>query len=123
MRERRLRAETLIRIQNDRMPHLFVGGLEVESEGNATIPIVNPATQEQIGRCPAANVRDVEKAVATARRCYEDEWRRTTPDQRMQLMWALADQIEGEIDDLAILESLQTGKTYREVMHSDLRAG
>jgi acyl-CoA reductase-like NAD-dependent aldehyde dehydrogenase len=123
MRERRQRAETLIRIQQDRMPHLFVGGLEIESEGNATTPVVNPATLEPIGRCPAGNARDVEKAVATARRAYDDEWKRATPEQRMQLLWALADGIEAEIEDLAILESLQTGKTFREVMHADLRTG
>ncbi len=123
MRERRLRAQTLIRIHQDRMPHLFVGGLEIESEGSATIPVVNPATQEPIGRCPAGNVRDVEKAVATAQRAFHDEWRRARPEVRAQLLWTLADQIEAEIEDLAILEALQTGKTFREVMHSDLRSG
>src|SRR5262245_29942674 len=123
MRDRRLRAETLIQIHRDRMPHLFVGGLEIESEGNATIPIVNPGTQEQIGPAPAGNVRDGEEDVATARRAYDDEWKRTTPEVRAQLLWSLADQIEGEIEDLAILEALQTGKTFREVMHADLRVG
>src|SRR5688572_22787644 len=101
MRERRLRAQTLIKIQQDRMPHLFVGGLEIESEGNSTVPVVNPASLEQIGRCPAGNARDVEKAVTTARRAYEDEWKRATPDTRMQLLWSLADHVEAEIEDLA----------------------
>jgi aldehyde dehydrogenase (NAD+) len=123
MRERRQRAQTLIRIQLDRQPHLFVGGLEVESEGNATIPVMNPATQEEIGRAPAANARDVEKAIATARRAYEDEWRQVKAEARAHAMWTLADLIEAEIDDLAILEALQTGKTFREVLHADLRTG
>lgn len=123
MREPRKRAQTLIRIQNERLPHLFVGGLEIESEANATLPVVNPADQEPIGRCPAANARDVEKAVETARRAHYDDWSRTTAEERMKLLWALADQIETEINDLAILESLQTGKTFREVLDQDLRLG
>ena len=78
MRDRRQRAETLVRIQQERIPHLFVGGLDVESESNATIAVVNPATGEPIGRVPAANVRDVEKAVAKAKRAHDD-YGRSTP--------------------------------------------
>jgi acyl-CoA reductase-like NAD-dependent aldehyde dehydrogenase len=123
MQNRRKRAETIIRTQNDRLPHLFVGGLEVESEGSSTTPIVNPANQEPLGRCPQGNKRDVEKAVSAAQRAFADEWSRTTPEERAKLVWHLADQIELEIEDLAILESLQTGKTFREVLDQDLRAG
>ena len=68
MRERRARAETLIRVQQERIPHLFIGGLDVESEGNSTALVLNPANGQPLGRCPSANARDVEKAVEQARR-------------------------------------------------------
>lgn len=120
MRDRRQRAETLIRIQQERIPHLFVGGLDVESESNATMPIVNPATGEPIGRVPAANVRDVEKAVVSARRAHED-WARTSPTERAATLHQLADLMAAEATDLAILETLQTGKTFRDVLEGDVK--
>ena len=121
MRDRRQRAETLIRIQQERIPHLFVGGLDVESESNATMPVINPANGEPIGRVPAANVRDVEKAVENARNAFEDGWKDTHPSERAELMRQLADLIETDANDLAILETLQTGKTYRDVLDGDVR--
>lgn len=120
MRERLRRAETLIRIQKERMPHLFVGGLEVESEANATIVVTNPGTGEAIGRCPAANTKDVDKAAETARKAFEDGWGASHPSERAKYLLALADAIEHEAEDIAILESLQTGKTYRDVLQQDV---
>ncbi|MEQ8275701.1 MAG: aldehyde dehydrogenase family protein [Deltaproteobacteria bacterium] len=119
MRDRRNRAETLIRIQQERIPHLFVGGLDVESESNATMPVINPATGEPIGRVPAANVRDVEKAVESARRAHED-FADTTPQERARLLMSLAEVMQNEEADLAILETLQTGKTFRDVLDNDV---
>lgn len=111
MKTRRQRADAVARTQLERIPHLFVGGLDVESESNATIQVTNPATGERIGRCPAANARDVEKAVGTARAAFEDGW--TSPAERAEILFALAEQIDAGADDLAILETLQTGKTFR----------
>ncbi len=122
MRERRKRAETLIRIQQERVPHLIVGGLDVESEGNATIAVVNPTDGQPIGRCPAANQRDVEKAVKAAKKAFEDGWGQTAPRERAELMLALADVIDHEAEDLAILESLQTGRTFRDVLQYEIRS-
>ncbi len=104
------------------MPHLFVGGLEVESEANATIVVTNPGTGEPIGRCPAANAKDVDKAAETARKAFEDGWGATHPCDRSKYLLALADAIEHEAEDIAILEALQTGKTYREVLQRDVHA-
>lgn len=123
MRERRRRAETLVRIQKDRIPHLFVGGLDVESEANATLLVSNPADKEPIGRCPAANARDVHKAVDVARGAFETGWRDTSARERARFIVALAEAVEHQAEDLAILEALQTGKTYREVLHEDILRG
>ena len=123
MRERRRRAETLVRIQKDRIPHLFVGGLDVESEANATLLVTNPADKEPLGRCPAANARDVHKAVEAARGALESTWRDTSARDRARYLVALAEQVEHQAEDLAILEALQTGKTHREVLEQDVLRG
>lgn len=119
MRDRKRRAEKLIRAQQDRTPLLFIGGLGVESDGNATIPIVNPSNGQPIGRTPAANVRDVERAVEAARSASQ-EWAEAAPAARAQILWKLADLIEHEAEDLAILEALQTGRPLRELANIDI---
>src|SRR5687768_16945592 len=119
MRDRRQRAEKLIRGQQERAPLLFIGGLLVESEGNASIPIANPATGQPIGRTPAANVRDVVRAVDAPRNAAED-WAALPPGQRAAVLNACADVLEQQADDLAILEAMQTGKTFREVLNVDI---
>jgi acyl-CoA reductase-like NAD-dependent aldehyde dehydrogenase len=119
MRDRRKRAEKLIRHYQDRTPLLFIGGLAVESDGSATIEITNPANGEPIGRTPAANTRDVERAVDAARSGHL-EWVAMAPDQRARALSSAADLIEQESEDFAILEALQTGKTFREALNVDV---
>lgn len=123
MRERRARAETLIRVQQERIPHLFIGGLDVESEGNSTALVLNPANGQPLGRCPSANGRDVEKAVEQARRVSADGWLHSRPEDRAQLILRLAHALEEESNDLAILESLQTGRVYRDILRRDIEGG
>jgi aldehyde dehydrogenase (NAD+) len=120
MRERLSRAETLIRLQQERIPHLFIGGLDVESDGNSTSLVVNPANGQPLGRCPSANARDVEKAVENARRVYHDGWKSSRASDRAAIMLRLASLIEDEANDLAILESLETGRTFRDVARRDV---
>lgn len=119
MRSRRQRAEKLVKQQLDKTPLVFIGGLFVESEGSATIPIVNPANGATIGRCPAANVRDVERAVDDAW-TSSPGWSSIAPGERAALLWQLADLIEQNAEDLAILEALQTGRTFRDVLAGDV---
>jgi aldehyde dehydrogenase (NAD+) len=119
LRDRRRRAEKLIRHQQDRTPLLFIGGLGVESDGSATIQITNPANGEPLGRTPAANIRDVERAGEAAKHASL-EWSEASPVERGRVLWQLADLIEHEAEDLAILEALQTGKTFREALNADV---
>lgn len=120
MRDRRQRAETLIRVQQDKNPYLFVGGLDIESEGSATIVVTNPADGRPIGRVPTANVRDIEKAVASARKIHRDHFQQSPPSERARLLWRFSDALENEAQDFAILESLQTGKAFRDVLAHDI---
>lgn len=119
MRDRRQRAEKIIRSYQEKTPLLFIGGLSVESEGNATIPVINPANGSPLGRAAAANARDVERAVEAAKAAASD-WAAVPAPERGRLLWQLADTLEHHQEDLAILEALQTGKTFREVLNVDL---
>lgn len=74
--------------------------------------LVNPATGETTGEYTLANTADVNEAVASAKAAYP-AFKALTPGERAELMLGLATQLEARADELAELESIQTGKSIR----------
>ena len=64
-----------------------------------TMEVLNPATGEVIAEVPRSTAEDVERAVASAKRAWVD-WHDKTPEDRMELLIALADVIEEHADEL-----------------------
>lgn len=114
------RAELLIKALQAKIPLLSIGGLNVESEGSATLQVCSPADGALVGRVPGANEADVDRAVEAARTAHEGAWGETSPQERASILWRAADIVEAEAQDLAVLEVLETGKTVREVIAYDL---
>ena len=119
MKDRQRRAEVLMGTQRQRVPYLFIGGLDVEAEASATLSVINPANGETLGRCPQANARDIDKAVRAALAAQASD--RVDSETRASMLLALAEQIENDASDLAILQALETGKAYRDVLRYDVR--
>jgi 1-pyrroline dehydrogenase len=71
--------------------------------------IVNPATGDVIATVPNATAEDVDRAVRQAKRAAY-EWGRTTPGERAAMMFALADAVTADADQLADLETQNVGK-------------
>jgi len=87
---------------------LFIGGERVP--GNAQpIEMVNPATGEVLGEAPAASKEDVAAAVAAAKDAF-GSWRWTTPEQRGEMLYRIADSIRSNFDELIDLETWENGK-------------
>ncbi|MEK6606956.1 MAG: aldehyde dehydrogenase family protein [Myxococcota bacterium] len=100
---------------------LFIDGAEVEPLSGRTLPVVNPATGETLCEAAAADERDVDRAVRAARRAFEDgPWPRMSAAERGRLLWKVGDLVARDAEALAILESLQNGKTVTEAMRGDL---
>ncbi len=90
---------------------MFIDGQWRDADSGQTLPVFDPATGEQIARVPAGDERDVDAAVAAARRALEaPSWHGLTPYARERLMCRLADLIEQHADELAQLETLNQGK-------------
>ncbi len=92
---------------------LFIGGEFVDAADGATFPTVNPFTGETIAQVAEAKVADVEKAVAAARKAFP-AWRDMAAMQRGRLLLKLADAIEANAEELAQIESLDTGHPLRD---------
>jgi betaine-aldehyde dehydrogenase len=89
----------------------FINGSFVDSADGETEPVLNPATGETIAHAPLSTAEDVDRAVKSARKAFEEgDWARTTPGDRAGALLALADAIEAHGDELSDLESADAGK-------------
>ena len=85
------------------------------------IDVLNPATGELVGAVPDARPEDVDRAVASARACFEDRsWRGLEPSRRERILWKIGDLLAANRDDLARTISLENGKTLREAAGADV---
>ena len=108
------RAERLKRVLGAAPQWLVVDGKRLESRSGETFETVNPATGEVLARVAKGSSADVDLAVTAARRAFElPAWRLMSGYERGNLLLRLADLIERNADDLAVLECLDNGKPAR----------
>jgi betaine-aldehyde dehydrogenase len=99
---------------------MFIDGAPAPASGGEWIEVRSPATRELVGRVPEGTPADVERAVAAARAAHRDgRWHRKLLSERATILDRLADLIDAEADDLARLETLQTGTSYKLRRESD----
>src|SRR3954470_20729543 len=99
---------------------MFIDGASVESTSGEWIEVRSPATGELVGRVPAGTPADVDRAVAAARAAFADgRWHRMLLAERVSILNRLADIVDDHADELARLETLQTGTSYKLRRESD----
>ena len=87
------------------------------------LDLINPATEEVHARVPHADTDDVNRAVQTARRAFDEgPWTRMAPDERGKLLYRLAELIEKHCDELALMDSQDMGKPYHHAREHDVGA-
>jgi len=87
---------------------LFIGGEWVEPAGDGSIEVVNPTTEEVIGRVPEGTPEDADRAVRAARAAF-DSWSQTPPDERARLCAAIGEKLGERGDELAALITTELG--------------
>jgi phenylacetaldehyde dehydrogenase len=93
--------------------NLLIDGEWVEAASGKTFETLNPATGESLGWVAHGEAEDIDRAVRSARRCFDDEgsdWRRMTASERGKIIHRIGDLIERHADELALLETLDNGK-------------
>lgn len=90
---------------------MYVDGQWVASVSGQTIDTINPATAEKLAEVPRGGSEDVDRAVKAARAAFESAaWREILPAERGRMLNKMAALIRGQKDELARLETLDTGK-------------
>ncbi|WP_036726141.1 aldehyde dehydrogenase [Patulibacter minatonensis] len=90
---------------------LFLGGAWEAPAGESTIEVVSPSTEQYAGYVPEASETDADRAVAAARRAFDDPsgWATWTPDARGEALERLAVALEARGPEMARRVSLQNG--------------
>ncbi|ALJ19217.1 aldehyde dehydrogenase family protein [Microbacterium sp. No. 7] len=88
---------------------LLIGGEWVEPSSGQYIDAVNPANGEVLARIAQGDARDVDLAVAAARRAFEGPWSQYTPHERRKLLLSVHDAIVDNFEELAVIETLDMG--------------
>ncbi|GAA1870081.1 aldehyde dehydrogenase family protein [Myceligenerans crystallogenes] len=92
---------------------LLIDGEWADAADGRTFATVNPATEETLVQVARASADDADRAVAAARKAFEDRspWSRMTPRERSHLLWRIGDLIDERTEEFAQLESLDNGKS------------
>lgn len=90
----------------------FINGQFVESQNKKTYENINPATEEVLGTVAEGGKEEVDFAVAAARRALNGKWKKTTLAERSKILRRIGDLILERQEELAHLESLDTGKPF-----------
>jgi 1-pyrroline dehydrogenase len=99
---------------------MFVGGEWVDAADGASEIIISPATGEKLAEVPKASAEDVDRAVAAARKAFDETWSETTPGERMSAMLKLADLVEEHGEELGRIESENVGKVLSLTMSEEI---
>ncbi len=99
------------KIQNFKM---YINGEWVDSSSGKKIQTLNPENNEVWATVPEANEEDVDKAVQSAQNAFENSWSILHPRDRAKYLRLIADQLRENAEHLGKVETIDTGKIYRE---------
>jgi aldehyde dehydrogenase (NAD+) len=97
---------------------LFIGGSFVS--GSSVFKTISPATEEVLAEVTHGGPEDVDRAVAAARQAYERIWSVMPGRERGKYLFRIARLIQERARELAVLETMDNGKPFRESRDVDI---
>ncbi len=92
---------------------LWIDGKWTESKGGSVLDVEDPATGDKIAEVTNATPQDVDAAVQSSIRAfYDGRWSEKTPAERSNILLKMSDLLEARMEDIARVESEDTGKPY-----------
>ena len=101
---------------------LYISGQYVAASSGETFDSINPATGEVLAKVQCASQADVDRAVASAAE-GQKVWAAMTAMQRSRILRKAVDILRARNDELAELETLDTGKPLSETRYVDIVTG
>ncbi|MEM5339832.1 aldehyde dehydrogenase [Paraburkholderia azotifigens] len=99
----------------------FIAGQRCAAASNETFPTLNPSTGKALADIARCDAKDIDRAVVAARDAFESGvWSKAAPAQRKAVLLRLAQLIDDNAEELALLEVLEAGKPVSECMGLDI---
>jgi 5-carboxymethyl-2-hydroxymuconic-semialdehyde dehydrogenase len=111
--------ELVARFTSEPLGH-FIGGESTAGAGGEPFDVLDPSTGDTIGQVLAGTAEDVDSAAAAAKGAFH-AWSRASGEKRRQVLHAIADAIEQRAEEIALVESLDTGQPLRFMSKAALR--
>ncbi len=100
---------------------VFIDGRSGPSASGATFENINPATGRSLGAVAAGEQADIDNAVASARRAFRaGSWANESPKARKRVLTRFSELMLEHRDELALLETLDTGKPISDSLAVDI---
>jgi len=98
-----------------------IDGAQVEAASGEVFHNVSPRDGQVLNAVASCGAVDVDRAVASARAAFEDgRWRDQGPRDKKKTLFRLAELMERDAEELALLESLDVGKPIRDARAVDI---
>ncbi|GJH22577.1 aldehyde dehydrogenase [Caballeronia novacaledonica] len=99
----------------------FIAGARCNAASNETFGTLNPSTGKVLAEVAKCDAKDIDRAVVAAREAFESGvWSKAAPAQRKAVLQRLAQLIDDNAEELALLEALEAGKPISECMGLDI---
>jgi len=100
---------------------VLINGKHVAAADGGTFDTINPANGQVLARVPACSSADVDAAVISAREAFESGvWSALHPSERKAILCKLADLIDKNTEELAVMEALDAGKPITDCVEIDI---
>lgn len=99
---------------------LFIDGKWVKPASGKYFKTVNPSNEEVLAEVAQADASDVDKAVKAARKAYKEVWSVMPASERAKYIYRIARMMQEKARELAVIETLDAGKTIRESRDIDV---
>ena len=109
-------------VESSLNPMLLINGECIPGNDGTKLEVHNPSTGEILGEIHSGTTTDIDHAVVAAKSALEGSWRDLEPKEREQCLFLVAEHIRMHLDELVILESLDSGKPTSSARRSVLRA-
>jgi gamma-glutamyl-gamma-aminobutyraldehyde dehydrogenase len=99
----------------------FIDGAFRDAASGRTFVSENPATGRPLAEIASGDAADIDAAVRAARRAFDDgRWSRRAPAERKRILLRFADLLEANLEELALLDSLEGGKPISDTREVDV---
>lgn len=112
--------ESTEHIKIDKKYNLFIGGKWIKPKSGKYFKTINPANEKTLSDIAEAEKEDVDLAVKTARKAYNEVWSKTTGKERSKYIYRIARLIQERAREFSVIETLDGGKPIRESRDFDI---